>query len=176
MYTTDTREDIRPASSVGTLCCESLPRHHGNRTPEADELERKSPQSYRKYCGLAFHHRRYRLSATCGWFAKVLSSKIAREDQALTDGVGVSWKGTTALSCLPNLRLTADQKFSVVRIPGPGPAAFLSKSGPLYIIPLRVEAGTTPTVSNLPLLPGQITYINDGVKVYPKLDLLFIIL
>ncbi|OBT40513.1 hypothetical protein VE00_07902 [Pseudogymnoascus sp. WSF 3629] len=68
------------------------------------------------------------------------------------------------------------KKFSVVRIPGPGPAAFLSKSGPLYIIPLRVEAGTKPTVSNLPLLPGQITYINDGVKVYPKLDLLFIIL
>ncbi|KFY26006.1 hypothetical protein V491_01499 [Pseudogymnoascus sp. VKM F-3775] len=72
--------------------------------------------------------------------------------------------------------LTADQKFSVVRIPGPGPAPFFSKSGPLYIIPLRVEAGTKPTVSNLPLLPGQITYINDGVEVYPKLDLLFIIL
>ncbi|KAH6694387.1 hypothetical protein BKA61DRAFT_258479 [Leptodontidium sp. MPI-SDFR-AT-0119] len=65
--------------------------------------------------------------------------------------------------------------YSVVRITGDKPAPFYNSEGAAYIIPLRVVDGSEPTISKSPLVPGEITYITVGVKVSPKLDLLFVL-
>jgi hypothetical protein len=35
--------------------------------------------------------------------------------------------------------------------------------------------GSDPAVMGRPLIPGEITYMTGGVKVSPKLDLLFVL-
>lgn len=98
LTTTGSLKDFRPVARSGFLCCELLPRYHGNRTPKANELERRRPESYQKYWRVAFHHHRYRLWATCRWFSNMSPSRIVRSDQAPTYRVRLSWKGTTGLS------------------------------------------------------------------------------
>jgi len=67
------------------------------------------------------------------------------------------------------------KKYSVIRITGDKPAPFYNSKGAAYIIPLRVVDGSAPTISEHPLVPGEITYITFGVEVSPKLDLLFVL-
>ncbi|KAH6667293.1 hypothetical protein B0J14DRAFT_187754 [Halenospora varia] len=68
-----------------------------------------------------------------------------------------------------------NKAYSVVRIPGPKSAPFYNSEGSAYIIPIRTMGESHPTVSERPLVPGEITYITAGVKVSPKLDLLFVL-
>ncbi|KFY02690.1 hypothetical protein V490_00426 [Pseudogymnoascus sp. VKM F-3557] len=49
---------------------------------------------------------------------------------------------------LEELDLVTNKGVSVVRIPGPKSAPFYSDKGPAYIIPIRVDEGTKPAVSN----------------------------
>lgn len=66
-------------------------------------------------------------------------------------------------------------RWSIIRIPGPHSAPFVSSEGNALICPIRVIQGK-PTISGSPLTVRERTYIMKGVDISPSLDILFLLL